>query len=89
MWQDTFELTAWPVPVIVLFTKFDALLAVAMSNLFSGDRQLPREEKVEKAQMLIDRIFEEANIWGRLTQLNHAPKYGVRIKGISIQFSNK
>jgi len=66
----------------VLFTKFDALLAVAMSNLPSGDRQLAREEKVAKAQILIDGIFEKANIWGHLSQLKYAPKYNIRMAGM-------
>jgi len=70
------------VPVIVLFTKFDALLAVAMGKITTGDQKLPREEKVAKAHELIDGIFDNANVWGRLSQMNHAPKYGVRIGGM-------
>jgi len=70
------------VPVIVLFTKFDALLAVAMSKLSNGDSKLQREEKIAKAHGLMDEIFDNANIWGRLSQLNHAPKFNVRIRGM-------
>jgi hypothetical protein len=76
------------VPVIALFTKFDALLAVAMSGLSLADRKLPREERVAKANGLVDRIFDNANIWGRLSQLKYAPKCRVWIAGI-IMFSGK
>jgi hypothetical protein len=78
------------VPVDVLFTKFDALLAVAMSALRSGDtRKLPIDEKVAKAHQLTDEIFNDANVWGRLSELKYAPKYNVRIGGINVFCSNK
>jgi len=70
------------VPVIVLFTKFDALLAVAMSKLSNDDQKLSKEKKVARAHELVDGIFENANIWGRLCQLNHAPKCSVLIGGM-------
>jgi len=70
------------VPVIVLFTKFDALLTVAMGKLTGDDRKLQREEKVAKAHELIDGIFDNANVWGRLSQLNYTPKCSVRIGGM-------
>jgi len=69
-------------PVIVLFTKFDALLAVAIHKLSVDDQRLPREEKLAKAHSLVDGIFEDANVWGRLSQLNYPPKYSVRIGGM-------
>jgi len=70
------------IPVIVLFTKFDALLVVAMSKLTGEDRRLPLEERKAKAHSLIDGIFENANIMGRLCGLNHAPKYSVQLGGM-------
>jgi hypothetical protein len=85
--QDFYELTAWPVPVIVLFTKFDALLAVAMGELSGNVRKLPIQEKVAKAHELTDGIFNNADVWGRLSKLKYAPKYSVQIGGI-ILFSN-
>ena len=75
-------------PVIVLFTKFDALLPVAMSELSGDARKLPIQEKVAKAHELMDGVFDNANVWGRLSQLNYAPKHNVRIGGI-ILLSNK
>jgi len=70
------------IPVVVLFTKFDALLTVAMGHLTGGDRKLPRDEKVAKAQLLIEGIFDEADVWGRLSRMKHAPKSCVRIEGM-------
>jgi len=75
------------VPIIVLFTKFDALLTVAMGKLSGNDKRLPLEEKKAKAHELIEGIFDNANVWGRLCQLKHAPKCSVRIGGM--QTSNE
>jgi hypothetical protein len=84
--QEFLKLTTCPVPVIVLFTKFDALLAVAMSGM--RGRKLPIQEKVAEAHELINEIFNNANVWGRLSQLRHAPKYTVRIGGIILCSNN-
>jgi len=70
------------IPVVVLFTKYDALLPVAMSELPDADRKLPREEKIPKAQLLIPGIFDKADLLGRLSQSKYAPKYSVRIGGM-------
>jgi len=70
------------VPVIVLFTKFDALLPVAMGQLTGNDQRLPIDERKAKAYELIDGIFNNANVWGRLCQLKHAPKHSVQIGGM-------
>jgi len=70
------------VPVIVLFTKFDALLAVAMGKLSSDARKLPIELRVAKAHEFMDEIFSDANVWDRLCELKHAPKYSVQIGGM-------
>jgi hypothetical protein len=89
--QDWVELTAWSVPhFVVVFTKFDALLAVAMSAPRSGDTQkLPIDEKIAKAHQLTDGIFNNANVWGScLSELKYAPDYSVWIGGINL-FSNK
>jgi hypothetical protein len=75
------------VPVIVLFTKFDVLLAVAMSELSGDAQKLQTQEKVAKAHELTDGIFNNADVWDRLSKLKYAPKYSVRIGGI-ILFSN-
>ncbi|KAI9456417.1 hypothetical protein HD554DRAFT_2030480 [Boletus coccyginus] len=38
------------VPVVVLFTKFDALLPVALGKLAPADRRLPPQERLSKAE---------------------------------------
>ncbi|KAG6380320.1 hypothetical protein JVT61DRAFT_8429 [Boletus reticuloceps] len=68
-----------PVPVIVLFTKFDALLPAALGKL---DRRLPLQERLSKAEPLIEEIFGKADIWGRLSRLKYPPRSCVRIGGM-------
>ncbi|KAF8128560.1 hypothetical protein EV363DRAFT_1584924 [Boletus edulis] len=70
------------VPVIVLFTKFDALLPVALGKLAPTDRRLPLQERLSKAEPLIEEIFGKADIWGRLSRLKYAPRSFVRIGGM-------
>ena len=67
------------VPVVVLFTKFDALLPVAFVRL---DRRLPLQERLSKAKLVIEDIFNEAGIWGRLSRLKYPPKAYVQIAGL-------
>ncbi|KAN0101199.1 hypothetical protein V8E55_001183 [Tylopilus felleus] len=71
------------VPIVVLFTKFDALLTVAMGKLASTDRKLPLPQRRSKAEALIEGIFHEADIWGRLAQMKYGPKSNVRIGGMN------
>ncbi|KAI9462097.1 hypothetical protein HD554DRAFT_2027746, partial [Boletus coccyginus] len=70
------------VPVVVLFTKFDALLPVVLGKLAPADRRLPAQERLSKAEGLIEGIFNEADVWGRLGQLTYSPKSCVRIRGM-------
>ncbi|KAN0078393.1 hypothetical protein V8E55_010450 [Tylopilus felleus] len=70
------------VPIIVLFTKFDALLTVAMGKLASADRQLPLSQRRLKAEALIEGIFHEVDVPGCLTQTKYAPKSYVQIGGM-------
>ncbi|KAI9455615.1 hypothetical protein HD554DRAFT_2178398 [Boletus coccyginus] len=69
-------------PGNVLFTKFDALLPVALGKLAPADRQLPLRERMSMAGSLIEGIFNRADVWGRLTQLTYPPKACVRIRGL-------
>jgi hypothetical protein len=71
----------WSVPVVVLFTKFDALVPVALGKLEPADRQLPIRERVVKAKTLIEGIFNNADVWGRLSKMKYSPKSCVRIEG--------
>lgn len=70
----------------MLFTKFDALLPVALRKLAPVDRQLPLQERLSKAEPLIEGIFNKANVWSRLAQLKHAPKSFVRLGGLYYVF---
>ena len=79
-----FELMISSVPVIVLFTKFDALLPVALGKV---NRQLPLQERVLKAKPLIEGIFNAADVWGRLSCLTYPPKSCVRIEGLYYDLS--
>jgi hypothetical protein len=71
----------WSVPVVVLFTKFDALAPVALGKIAPADRQLPIQERVLKAKTLIEGIFIKADVWGRLSKMTYPPKSCVRIEG--------
>ncbi|KAF8555147.1 hypothetical protein OG21DRAFT_1411408 [Imleria badia] len=70
------------VPVVVLFTKFDALRAVALGKLAPADRRLPLQDRLSKAEALIEEVFNRADAQGRLSQMKHAPKSCVRIGGM-------
>ena len=72
----------WSVPIVVLFTKFDALLPVALGKLEPGDRRLPIQERVLKANALIEGIFSKADVWGRLFKMTYPPNSHVRIGGL-------
>ena len=71
-----------PVPVVVLFTKFDALVPVALGKLELADRRLPIQERLLKARSLIEGIFNRADVWGRLSKMTYPPKSCVRIEGL-------
>ena len=71
-----------PVPVVILFTKYDALLPVALGKLAPADRRLPLQARVSKAKPVIEGVFEKANVWGRLAQMKHAPRSYVQIGGL-------
>ncbi|KAF8447235.1 hypothetical protein L210DRAFT_3390041 [Boletus edulis BED1] len=70
------------VPVVVVFTKFDALLPRAMGKLAPADRQLPPQERVSKAKPLVEGVFNKANIWGRLARMKYAPRFCVRMENM-------
>jgi hypothetical protein len=66
-----------PVPVIVVFTKFDALSGVAFGEL----KEIPglaRNDILAKIPQRVEEIFANANILERLRQTRHPPKDYVR-----------
>ncbi|KAJ8581797.1 hypothetical protein M405DRAFT_831837 [Rhizopogon salebrosus TDB-379] len=66
------------VPVIVVFTKFDALSAVALGELRKSPG-LTRKDIFERTPKRVEEIFVNANIWGRLCETRHPPKDRVRL----------
>ena len=74
------ELMIPSVPVVVLFTKFDALRPLAMAKMTPADLKLPLRERLSKAKPLTEEVFGEANIWGRLCKMTYPPKSSIRIE---------
>jgi hypothetical protein len=66
------------VPVIAVFTKFDALSAVALGELRKTPG-LTRNDIFERTTERVEEIFANANIWGRLCGTRHPPKNYVRL----------
>jgi hypothetical protein len=66
------------VPVIAVFTKFDALSAIALGELRKTSG-LTRKDIFERTPELVEEIFANANIWGRLCGTRHPPKDYVRL----------
>jgi hypothetical protein len=62
----------FPVPVIAVFTKFDALYDDAYGQL--RDSGLTRGESSKRAPELAKEIFANAGIWGRLCDTPYPPK---------------
>jgi hypothetical protein len=61
------------VPVIAVFTKFDALSAVALGELRSTPG-LTRKDIFERTPKRAEEIFANANVWGRLSETQHPPR---------------
>ncbi|KAJ8590864.1 hypothetical protein M405DRAFT_815336 [Rhizopogon salebrosus TDB-379] len=71
------------VPVIAVFTKFDALSAVALGELRKTPG-LTRKDLFERTPKFVEEIFANANIWGRLCGTRHPPKNYVRLAKMNI-----
>ncbi|KAJ8584243.1 hypothetical protein M405DRAFT_845299 [Rhizopogon salebrosus TDB-379] len=71
------------VPVIAVFTKFDALSAVALSELRSTPG-LTREDLFERIPKRAEEIFANANVWGRLSETQHPPRNYVCLANMNI-----
>jgi hypothetical protein len=64
--------------VIAVFTKFDALSAVALGELRKTPG-LTRKDIFERTPEWVEEIFANANIWDRLCRSRHPPKSYVRL----------
>jgi hypothetical protein len=67
------------VPVIAVFTKFDALSSVALGQLRKIVPSLTRKDLFERAPKRVEEIFTNAKIWGRLCETRYPPKDYVRL----------
>jgi len=73
-----------PVPVIAVFTKFDALWDNAYEQL--KDSGLSRSESLREAPEFAKAIFAKAKIWDRLCENQYPPKAHVYLAGESTHF---
>ncbi|KAJ8587892.1 hypothetical protein M405DRAFT_820643, partial [Rhizopogon salebrosus TDB-379] len=64
--------------VIVVFMKFDVLLAVALGELRTTPG-LTQKDIFERTPKLVEEIFANANIWGRFCGTRHPPKNYVHL----------
>jgi hypothetical protein len=71
----------WSVPIVVLFTKFDTVVPLALEKLAPTDRRLPKRERLLKTKSLI-----EADVWARLFKMTYLPKSSVRLEGLYYVF---
>ena len=68
------------VPVVVVFTKFDALSVVAFGEL-SKTSGLPRSKIFDMIPEYAKKIFANAKIWDQLRGLRYPPKNYVCLAG--------
>ena len=61
-------------PVVVLFTKCDALLATAFGKLKPEERKLPQEQQLERMRECVKEMEENNPAWGMLTIKRYPPK---------------
>ena len=68
------------VPVVVLFTKCDALLAMAIGELKPEDKKLPPREQLAKIREYVKGMKQNSPAWKMLTAKKHPPKYYVHLE---------
>ena len=67
-------------PVVVVFTKCDALLAAAFGRLKLDERKLPREEQLVKIEEYAKEMLKESTVWERLKIRQYPPKDCVHLE---------
>ena len=68
------------VPVVVLFTKCDALLATAIGKLNPEEKKLPQEEQLSKMREYVKEMMEKNPAWEMLITKTYPPKYYVHLE---------
>ena len=69
------------VPVVVLFTKWDALVSQAFQP---EDLLLPLEDQLMRQRKHAEERFSKRNVWGDLCKMKFPPKGFVKLEGLYI-----
>ena len=70
-------------PVVVVFSKCDALLATAFGKLKPDERKLPREEQLMKVNEYAKEMLRDSTVWERLKTRQYPPKDLVHLESKS------
>ncbi|KAG9311713.1 hypothetical protein JVU11DRAFT_7951 [Chiua virens] len=70
------------VPVVLVFTKCDALLVQGIAALTPEETQLPQEERVAKGQHNANMLLKENPTWERVQRMKYPPKICVELKDL-------
>ncbi|KAG9311071.1 GTP-binding protein [Chiua virens] len=68
------------VPVVVVFTKCDALQVLAVAALTTKDKELPEQERLAKVKELEESMLQKSTIWERLQKRKNPPKVYAEVK---------
>ena len=74
-------LTWMIVPVVVLFTKWDALVSQAFQP---EDLLLPLEDQLMRQRKHAEEKFNKRNVWGDLCKMEYPPKAYVKLESLYI-----
>ncbi|KAG9314888.1 hypothetical protein JVU11DRAFT_3990 [Chiua virens] len=70
------------VPVVVVFTKCDALQVLAVAALTAKDKKLPEQEKLAKVKEVEKSMLRNSTVWERLQKRKNPPKVYAEVKGL-------
>ena len=68
------------VPVVVVFTKCDALLATAFGKLKQDERKLPIKEQLVRIEEYAKEMLGDSTAWERLKMQQYPPKDCVHLE---------
>ena len=68
------------VPVVVVFTKCDALSATAIGKLTPEERQLPPAVQLSRMREYVKEMLRNNTAWERLNTRKHPPKVYVHLE---------
>ena len=67
-------------PVVVVFTKCDALLASAFGKLKLDERELPPKEQLVRIEEYAKKMLRDSTVWERLKVQQYPPKDCVHLE---------